>query len=527
MTKHTISNNKKSISGQFTGICMAILAVFTLFIGIFLAYYSLRYSYYSPTSYEGPVQLIKDNTFLNLTAFASVVLLSMILQWLFAKLGDRQRLAGYIFLGFCCLLYVVAALIWVSELPYYPSGDQLNATAAAHYHLDGNFSMLKETGYLGKFPYQKGLTIFYELLFWIFGDFCYPIAAKIHILLGVITMIAGFFFVEETSFHSICKIMYCPLFLLCVPYLILTPYAYGDLPSICCCTVLFLALLRYARTGNNLYVILCCVMATISLMVRMHTWIALIAVFIGLFLVAVQKKKLTSVLAGVLIIASVFGTTKALDYSYAARSGYPITKGAPMILTLAMGMQDNEGGPGTYNNYQTTTMYEADFNRAKASEIAKANLEENLSYFAQNPSYAKWFFKTKLLMQWTEPSFETLLSTHSFDEELPVPQWISEIYYGKYHDPLLNFTDRYQSVVYLGFLFYLPVLWRKRKENAASYIPLIAIVGGFLFSIIWEAQCRYVLPYYMFMLVYVPDGYLQICEWIKLICKCLYNKKNP
>lgn len=256
-------------------------------------------------------------------------------------------------------------------------------------------------------------------------------------------------------------------------------------------------------------------MAALSLMVRLHTWVALIAVFIGLFLVACQKKTLAPVLAGMLIIVSAFSTIKAIDYSYAVRSGYPITKGAPMILTLAMGMQDNDGGPGTYNNYQTSTLGSVDFDRDAASEIARKNLDENLTYFAEKPSYAYWFFKTKLAMQWTEPSFETLLSTHSFDEDLPVPEWIWEIYYGKYHDPLLDFSDRYQSVVYLGFLFFIPVFWKKRRENAAVYIPLITIVGGFLFSIIWEAQCRYVLPYYMFMLLYVPDGIRQITLWLE------------
>lgn len=526
MNQHTHQTHTKTVSDHISGLSIGILAVFTLFIGVFLAYYGVRYSYYSPTSYEGPVQLIKDSPLLNLTVFGAVILLSLLLQKLFDKLGDRQRRAGYIFLGLCCLIYTMVCLLWITELPYYPSGDQLNATAAAHYHLDGNFIMLKDTGYLGKFPYQKGLTFLYEILFAVFGDFCYDVAARFHIGMGVVTLITGYLFVEETSRHSICKILFCPLFLLCVPYLILTPYAYGDLPSICFCMVLFWALLRYTRSGNNLYVIPSCIMATLSLMVRMHTWIALIAVFIGLLLAAIQKKKLAPILAGMLIIVSALGTAKALDYSYAVRSGYPITKGAPMILTLAMGMQDNEGGPGTYNNYQTTTMYEADFDRDVASEIARENLQENLSYFAENPSYAKWFFKTKLMMQWTEPSFETLISTHSFDEELPVPEWISEVYYGKYHDPLVYFADRYQSVVYLGFLCFLPVLWRKRRENATSYIPLIAIVGGFLFSIIWEAQCRYVLPYYVFMLVYVPDGILQVCEWIKALWSRVH-RPNP
>lgn len=525
MTHHFRQNHGKNICEHFLGICMTVVAIFTLFIGLFLAYYSLRYSYYSPTSYAGPIILIKDHTFLNLAVFGGVIFLSLLLQKLFDKLGDKQRPAGYIFLGLCCLIYAIMALIWVTELPYYPSGDQLKATAAAHYHLDGNFVMLKTSGYLGKFPYQKGLTFLYEILFSVFGDFCYPVAAKIHIILGIITLITGYLFIEETSYNSICKIMYCPLFILCAPYLILTPYTYGDLPSICFCMVIFLALLRYSRTGNNLYVILCCIMGVLSLMVRMHTWIAFIAVLIGLLLVSVQKRKLTPFLAGILIVASASGSMNALDYYYAARSGYPISKGAPMILTLAMGMQDNYDGPGAYNNYQTTTMSEVDYDRDAAAEIAKENLKENLQYFIEDPAYAVCFFKTKLSMQWTEPAFETLLSTHSFDEELPVPEWIKEIYYGKYHDPLLNFADRYQSVVYLGFLFYLPMFWRKRKENATCYIPLIAIVGGFLFSIIWESQCRYVLPYYVFMLLYVPDGITQIGEWIQILYKRFRTQK--
>jgi hypothetical protein len=443
---------------------------------------------------------------MNLLLCLAVILLVIPLNRLFQKVGDRQRTAGYLFLGICCLLYAVICLIWVSELPYYPSGDQLNTTAAAYYHLNGNFSMLKTTGYLGKFPYQKGVTFLYEILFSLFGYFCYPVAARLHIILGIVTMIFGYLFVEETSAHSICKILYCPLMLFCIPYLILTPYTYGDLPSICFCTVLFWTLLRFARTGHWRYAILSCVMASCSLLMRMHTWIVLIAVVIGMLLAAMQKKSLRPVLAAVLILASAQGSVKLLDYTYALRSGYEATSGAPMILTLAMGMQDNDNGPGTYNNYQTSTLSSVDFDNEAATSIAQENLQENLEHFTSDSSYAIWFFKTKLLMQWTEPTFETLISTHSFDEERTVPEWIEKIYYGNWHDPLIRFANRYQSVVYLGFLLFVPVLWQRRRENIAGFIPLISIVGGFLFSIIWETQCRYVLPYYLFMLLYVPDG---------------------
>ena len=48
--------------------------------------------------------------------------------------------------------------------------------------------------------------------------------------------------------------------------------------------------------------------------------------------------------------------------------------------------------------------------------------------------------------------------------------------------------------------------WQKKEIPTALWLPLIGIVGGFLFSIIWEAQSRYVFPYYVFLILFVPMG---------------------
>lgn len=522
-----IFNNAKNKTLSFQSAALCILFLFALFIGLFLSYYSVCYSYLSPADYSRRIYPVRDNIWLNLLFYILAVLLCAVTGRLFSRVKpEKQRRAGYLFLGFFCLLYAVLCLIWVRDLPYYPSGDQLNTTAAAHYHLDGNFIMLKKTGYLGKFPYQKGLTLIYELLFSLFGHFCYPTAARIHILLGVITMIFGYLFVEETAAHSVCKFLYCPLVTFCAPYLILTPYTYGDLPSICFGTVLFWAMLRFSRTLKVRYAVLGCVMSALSLMVRMHSWILFIAVFIGMALVSLQQKKWAPVLAGILISVSAFGAVKLVDYTYYLRSGYEITEGAPMILSLAMGMQDNEGGPGTYNNYQTETLSLVDYDNDAAAGIARENLRENLTHFKEDLSYARWFFTTKLTMQWTEPLFETLISTHSFDDELPVPEWIERVYSGDLREKLIAFANRYQTIVYLGFLCFLPAFWKRKKENPSIWIPLITIVGGFLFSVIWETQCRYVLPYYVFMLMYVPEGLCFLQQILEKIQQVILTEQH-
>lgn len=518
---YNLSPITKKAKESFLFLCMAIIFLFSLLIALFLAYYSLRFSYYSSTDYGRAVYLIRDFPAGNLITFGVVILVTLLLDRLFQRLGRQEKMAGYLFLALCCLTYICVCLIWVGKLPYYPEGDQLNATAAAYYNRQGNFSMFQKTGYIGKFPYQKGLVFLYEILFGLFGDFCYAVAARLHIIMGVITMIFGYLFVEETAAHSFARILFGPLFLLCAPYIILTPYAYGDLPSICFSMVLFWAVLRYARSSQKHYLVLACLMAACSLLMRVHTWIVLIALCLAMALLSLVRKSFRPVAAGFLITLCAFLAVKGLDYSYVLRSGYEPDPGAPMILTLAMGLQENENGPGTYNNYQTNTLSSVDFDYDAASAIAGEAIRERIRSFLADPDYAVTFFKTKALMQWTEPTFETLQSTHSFDEEKPVPACITRLYEGEWHDLLTTFADRYQSVVYLGFLSFLPLYWKRRRENIACYIPLISIIGGFLFSLIWEAQCRYVLPYYLFMLLYVPDGICFLSNGIKLLLsKC-------
>ena len=111
-----------------------------------------------------------------------------------------------------------------------------------------------------------------------------------------------------------------------------------------------------------------------------------------------------------------------------------------------------------------------------------------------------------------------MYSTETFNKEIEeIPNWINSLYYGKLHDIVWKFANYYQSVVYLAMLCFVAGSLMRRGEyltGSVGYIPLIAIVGGFLFSIIWESQSRYVLPYYMFMILYAPIGIGKIAEAI-------------
>ena len=60
-------------------------------------------------------------------------------------------------------------------------------------------------------------------------------------------------------------------------------------------------------------------------------------------------------------------------------------------------------------------------------------------------------------------------------------------------------------MVYLGFIIALIVFARNKSDIMIYAIPII-IIGGFMFSIFWEAKARYIFPYFMIMLPYASIG---------------------
>lgn len=491
--------------------CFFVIAmlVCAFLVSGFLAFSSVRLSYYSYQDYS-PIGYMEDRTWLHLTIFIFGVIGTGILSSLLKRLNQKlQETIGIGVLVFSCIFLLVLLSVYVLENPYYPSGDQLNTTAGASYIRHGNYSMLCPGGYIGMYQHQKGLAFFYEIIFAIFGDFSYGSAKQIHVLLTVAALVSGYLFLKIHTQRVLPGILYCLFFISCTPFLLYVPYIYGDIPSICLCMVMFWALSVYEKSGKWRFVAVAAVLAGCSRLLRMNTWIVLIAVAIGLLLSAWKKWSWKLVLAALVILFTAQGAVKAVDVMYEYRSGHESGIGIPSILWIAMGLQETDGRPGIYNRYQQTVFEECNFQREPAILIGKEYIRNRLQELIHNPDQMKDFFHRKLQMQWLEPLFESLYSTRSFDEQKVMPEWINELYYGKIHNFVWKMSNHYQSIVYLALtIFVCGGLFGKkwRQADGVFWIPLIALVGGFLFSIFWESQCRYVLPYYVFILLYVPLG---------------------
>jgi hypothetical protein len=67
----------------------------------------------------------------------------------------------------------------------------------------------------------------------------------------------------------------------------------------------------------------------------------------------------------------------------------------------------------------------------------------------------------------------------------------------------------YQLLIYGGVVLTL-ILMRKKWIKIENYVLLIGVYGGFLFSLIWEAKSRYILPYFIMMIPYAAIGITEL-----------------
>lgn len=530
MKQDIISQKKRNATERIYNFMLAVLLLFSVAIMLLLSYWACRYSYYNAESYNRSNLLIKDATWKHFVLFLAASLSTVGIDRLLSrKSGIVQEKICVGALAVTCALLFLVGTVYVLENPYYPVGDQINTTAFSAYCREGNFSMLSPGGYIGMHQHQKGLGLLYEIVFTIFGDFNYTPAKILHVCWWVLSVYAGYQFLKLNADRAVFRLIYCLLMIGCIPFLFFLPYIYGDIISISFCMVLFWMMAAYEHSGRKRYLAVAAFVAAVATMARKNTLIVLAAALLYGVLLCLKKRKAKYLMTGAVVLLSAILVVKAVDVIYEYRSGYPGGIGIPSILYVAMGLQETDGEPGVYNRYHQTVFEEHDFQQEPSAEEGREYIRGRLQQFANDPGSGYRFFKKKIQWQWIDPLYKSLRATNSFDDDREIPAFIAEIYYGKTYDVLWKLSNYYQSVVYLGSLLFAVwggVMWWRNKEMPVSlWLPMIAVVGGFLFSNIWEAQSRYVFPYMVFLAMYVPEG-LYVVGNIFLKLKNIRKKTN-
>ena len=295
---------------------------------------------------------------------------------------------------------------------------------------------------------------------------------------------------------------------------------------------------------------------TLSVMLRKNSLIPVIAVLLVLLFEALRPGRNGKMRLGLLIMAVCLAVTSVgilplIQKCYEKKAGNTLSSGVTAMSYLAMGMQEASRGCGWYNGFNIDTYDTAGMDTAIANEISRLAIDERLTYFREHPGYTADFYLHKHLSQWADGTYasrQATLATYGGRSA-----FFKEVYEGSLSGGYIEWCNAWQNVLYLGVLvFCIGSLKKRRKSKVVGhmadqtaghtagctadhmadqlgadqlgadrhgadrlyiYVGLIAVLGGFLFHIFWEANSRYIFSYSLLLMPYCGAGvYTGICR---------------
>lgn len=513
----------------FLAFAYGVVRVIGAGIFLYLTYYSLRYSQYMfPGTREFPIDM-KDNPAYNILAAGVLFAAVFGLLHLEKKLTERCKLwTERAFLCVSLLWTASCCFWWISALDRQPVADQAFIYGGASYFLEGQYSFLGHGGYCEMYPHQLGLIAFVELLFLVFGPYNYFAYQLMCAGMAVGIVFLGYGLLkEQTDIYAI-RIVYCLLMMGCVPMICYTSWVYGEVPSVFFSMLAAWFAVKWENSQSKGWlagVAAACVMAV---MVRKNSMILLIALCLLAALHIICYCRWQIGLTALLTVLCSFLAYQGIYKMYEHRSGYEHHEGLPVNSWIAMGMMEQEGRCGWYNNLGKDVLYSLELDYKATEKVMDAYIEERIETFENNPAYSRWFFKRKILSQWNEPLYQSIyFSAENLGNHSPESgSFLEKLYFTpEVHDRIFDFADIIQFLVYMGMLFYYLFAIRRDTPPLACLLA-VTVIGGFFFSILWEAKARYIFPYYVMMYPLAAAGYFGAAQQIRDVWEKILRRMN-
>ncbi len=449
-----------------------------------------------------------DNPLLVLVS-SGVLLVLLYLIW---KSGCRKKLgnlwvsvayAGALSLAFVLMFRCVATC------------DSESLSQIAIDFCKQNYGALEQGAYLYCYSFQLGMTALLEVIYRIFGIEQFLVfqilnVISIMVIIGLLHQITGLLFEDERvqQVEGVLSFGMLPLYLFAT-------FVYGDIIGWAFGVGAIWFVIRYLKKDKWQDVLPASLLLMFGTLVKSNINILVVAAAIAILLHGLKNKKYkVIVLAAVLVLFSQVGV-KAVNGIYAQRAGldsYPA--GIPKIAWIAMSMQEaDEGGYacGWYNAYNWNVFAENDYDRDATSAACMENLKGSLANFLDDQGYAVEFFYKKFTSQWNAPTFQAMITNEwATRHAQPLSSFDEFLIYGVGRNILYGVMNVYHFLMFLFASAYF-VLRRKEWSLPKAYF-MLNIFGGFLFHMLWEAQSRYILGYFVLMLPIAAAGLCAVFE---------------
>ena len=551
------------LSVSVVKILMLLLAVL-LFTGSFLT------TCYAENMETQQVLLRFDNPLWNLLELVGYGILFACCLALFRKRGARFRRGLLIFtLG---LILLLGGLLIVFGRTV-PAADALSVYNAAAEWILGNTDIIHPTAsYLSYYPQQIGLMAFLEVLLRLWNLTGLNVPAWHFIKLVYVCLLCGAVFFQYRSLKYLWPeswepISCCYLVLVCcnLPMIMYSSFVYGEIPSFAALSAGLYLLLKLlaacipahsvdpsstdAAVVSGASTVLSVVTVatalgsilflTLSVLLRKNSLILIIAVLLVLLFEALRPGRSGKARIGLLTMMICLAVTSVgilplVQKCYEKKAGNALSSGVTAMSYFAMGMQESSRGYGWYNGFNIDTYDAAGMDTALADEISRQAIDERMAYFKEHPGYAMHFYLYKHLSQWSDGTYasrQATLATYGGRSS-----FFKEVYEDSLAPAYIEWGNAWQNVLYLGMLLFCIAVVRRRRPGATSvapavddgfryrgsclytYVSLIAVLGGFLFHILWEANSRYIFVYSLLLMPYcaagVHKGINRLATWL-------------
>ena len=512
---------KEEFLQKIQQIFLKIIAVTGMLMFGFLAWYTWRFTHRMYTDNEDIV-VLADPLWKHVLALVLIMGLVAVLTKVADKISEKTMHVIVIGVSIC----VAAFLFYLIQGAHaYAVVDQQHVNGTAMELAKGNFIEMNPGEYFSIVPYQLGLVKLFACIYELSGNQIPDTIRYVQAVCVGLSIYAGFLIIRKLwhqirieLLYLICMVAFLPLYLYSV-------FLYGETLGVCGTLWgiwFFLNMNESARPVFwGILGMLAVAVAYIARSALVVVWIAMIIIQVLMFL---KKKQWLPVLLAVGILVAMVGGQNLLIHSIEKESGLSLDNGMPIVLNLAMGLQGNveEGDkPGAYNGYNWNTFRDYDLDQEASAKEAKAYIEERLKEWGNHPKDMVLFFKTKILNQWNEPGYGAFSMTRFMEEPA---EWINGMYYGPANEIMYGFLNQFQALSYLMIFLFFTVLAVKNNRKETEYLIGLILIGGIIFSALYEAKSRYVYPFAVVGILYMVVGTVICYDQLKKFVDRMRNK---
>ena len=524
-TKHNVSNIHNLIARGFINIYVYIFAAIVGVMAVVSFTTTITFEMYSEN--DLPQMSIDNVPLLVITA----ALLMAYFYHVRYKTDVLEHPKGVTII----VVAVAAAFMLTLIFTVHPLAvtDGLTLDNCINEFASGDYSSLTEKGgYLNIYPFQLGYVAFGELMYHLFGASNYTAYQIVNVIVILMIVLSLYLITwecfEERQVSSIAAM----LGLLLVFLYVYSVYIYTDIISLGPEILALYLQIRFMKYGKVRDEIIAAVVVAISVMLKMNSYIAVIAMVVMLVLDLVRKitdrdntelrnsmmNRLFMIIKYVVLMALIVilssGSTKLINNYYANRIGIEsIPEGVPRTAHIAMALQESGTENGWYNAYNVNVFAANDYDTEAANIEATENIKERISLFIEHPYYAVRFFVRKFVMQWADPTCVSMRNLELTSRHVEGQGWLCNfLVYGTGKTILEWIMNTAHLFMYAGAFSYIFFAIKNKKINFYAAFLILFICGGMAFHEIWEASGRYTMRYYVALLPLSAKGVENICK---------------